>query len=123
VTEPQYSITAALASETDPRVYAIAGALNDLNNIGDADDIARYFEAAGIKGRVCISNACPVAIYVRQTTGNAINITGEMWTLDDGGWTRYSIPVNVSSFVNNFDDGQFANLDTTPHEPDVEATI
>lgn len=93
----------------EERIVEARAALRELANVGDVADIVAYLVQRGIKGIRANSFSCPVAEYVRVTTGYKIALDSVAWRLiDEGG--QESVPRAVGFFITHFDLGDFPEL-------------
>lgn len=82
------------------------------SNRRSADQIARYLEKQGIKGKRNSSVQCPVARWLRQELGGTV-LTRAYSVMYYGPFPRvvkYGYGDSLKEFVKRFDNGGFPNL-------------
>jgi len=89
----------------------------ELNPTNISDGIAQYFEAQNIGGMRGSSNYCPVANYLKPVAqirvGHVwLTVVGPPFDANRHRYDRYDIilPLSVSRFVKEFDDGKYPKL-------------
>lgn len=78
-----------------------------------ADGIADFLERHDYRGGMCDSAHCPLANYLTDMVGAAVNVQGDRIGVTGDGWTiTVNPPLSVRRFIAVFDSGQFPQLDS-----------
>lgn len=93
-----------------------------LDTIDSWSDIAQKFEELGIKGFKSDACSCPVANYVRKfadVSGFSVGPLGAYWVAGcepKDSFNGVSVPARVQTFMDEFDQGQYPQLEMTHEE-------
>lgn len=84
-----------------------------LKDLGPTEeDVAAALRAARCKGEQAVADKCPVAVYLLERCGIAIDVDGSTVSYrDERRWGRVEAPVGVKAFVQSFDQGMYADLE------------
>lgn len=114
-----------------PRPKSLARALQLLAYRRDADGIARYLLKRGFKGCSGEAGNCPLANYLRATTGapeaSVLSTSSTLYEAGDGGYLhetaykRHEQDGPLATFVRKFDGGYYPSLRLCGIEDDVDS--
>jgi len=107
---PPATIPRFLTGDPEERVAAAIAELPTEN----ADAVAAYLAAVGVRGVRSSAEDCPIARYVRLRARHAVWVAvGEIYSRTGGFGT---LPAAVVDFYRRFDHGEYPDLMITPRE-------
>lgn len=77
-----------------------------------SDEVADVLRRHEIKGEASMPCRCPVALYLADRVGYGyrVSVSAKFCTLMGTDWTPIRLPDGVRSFIERFDDGDYADL-------------
>lgn len=96
-----------------------------LNAFADAESVKEYLKMFGVKGYRQDEMECPISQWISQqthcsvATADTIKVfhNGLDWA-DDPDFDEYDTSTALKTFIDNFDEGHYPELDVDPDEED-----
>lgn len=103
---------------TTDLVNRVEARVRQLGSMGTPAEIASVLHSQGITGKRRDGETCPVARYIQHGEDGAIIHVGpyrvSVYDRKVPGWVdlagQFMLPVPVTNFISDFDDGRFPNL-------------
>lgn len=93
-----------MMTDSEMKLERVRSVLSTLGRL-KSDQIAHLMSDLGIEGKRVTAVDCPIANYVKKTTGETISVCSTFYEfVDEGGGKRIEdMPFSVGRFIRNFD--------------------
>jgi hypothetical protein len=91
-----------------------AHAIYELTALGTPENVAQRLQEKGIQGIPGYPQACPIALYLNEVTGQPHSVAGGYISLiaEDGPWEKFELEEGspIRRFIHQFDGGRYEGL-------------